>query len=121
MRDARWKSAAPPSDSAAYPESHATPNVECIAPGKAFGSAMAVAAQALRRILEETERKQITAALEASRWVIAGPRGAAARLGMKRSTLQTRIHKLGIARSTEAKVCASQPQNFTGSTAEMCE
>jgi formate hydrogenlyase transcriptional activator len=54
--------------------------------------------QALRRILEETERKQVTAALEASRGVIAGPNGAAARLGMKRSTLQMRIHKLGIVR-----------------------
>jgi formate hydrogenlyase transcriptional activator len=58
--------------------------------------------QALRRILEETERKQITAALEASRGVIAGPNGAAARLGMKRSTLQMRIHKLGIVRRNKA-------------------
>ena len=57
---------------------------------------------ALRRILEETERQQISAALEASRWVIAGPNGAAVRLGMKRSTLQLRIHKLGIARSNKA-------------------
>jgi formate hydrogenlyase transcriptional activator len=58
--------------------------------------------QALRRILEETERKHITAALEASRWVIAGPNGAAVRLGMKRSTLQMRIHKLGIVRNNKA-------------------
>lgn len=52
----------------------------------------------LRRIVEDTERQQILAALEAGRWVIAGPNGAAARLGMKRSSLQWRMQKLGIAR-----------------------
>ena len=31
-------------------------------------------------------------------WVIAGPNGAAARLGVKRSTLQFRMRKLGIVR-----------------------
>ncbi len=31
-------------------------------------------------------------------WAVAGPHGAAARLGMKRSTLQQRVRKLGIAR-----------------------
>jgi formate hydrogenlyase transcriptional activator len=53
----------------------------------------------LQRILNETERKEILAALETSRWVIAGLNGAAALLGMKRSTLQVRMQKLGIARS----------------------
>ena len=52
----------------------------------------------IQRILEETERKQIVAALEEARWVVAGPKGAAVRLGMKRSTLQVRMQKLGIAR-----------------------
>jgi formate hydrogenlyase transcriptional activator len=52
----------------------------------------------MQRILEETERKQILAALEQARWVVAGPKGAAVRLGMKRSTLQVRMQKLGIAR-----------------------
>jgi len=55
----------------------------------------------IHRVLEETERKQIIAALESSHWVIAGPNGAAARLGMKRSTLQMRMQKLGIERSTK--------------------
>lgn len=54
----------------------------------------------MQRVLEETERKQILAALEESRWIVAGPKGAAARLGMKRSTLQVRMQKLGISRST---------------------
>jgi formate hydrogenlyase transcriptional activator len=50
--------------------------------------------------LEESDRRHILAALESSNWVIAGPNGAAVRLGMKRSTLQFRMRKLGIARPT---------------------
>jgi formate hydrogenlyase transcriptional activator len=48
--------------------------------------------------LEQADRRHIISALEASNWVIAGPNGAAARLGMKRSTLQFRMRKLGIVR-----------------------
>jgi formate hydrogenlyase transcriptional activator len=50
----------------------------------------------IREALEEAERQQIVAALEKSRWIVAGPDGAAARLGLKRSTLQSRMQKLGI-------------------------
>ena len=56
----------------------------------------AASRQDLRSALEESERRQIMAALENSNWVVAGPEGAAARLGLKRSTLQSRIQKLGI-------------------------
>jgi formate hydrogenlyase transcriptional activator len=55
---------------------------------------------ALQRVLEETERQQILKALAQSNWVVAGPNGAAARLGMNRSTLQVRIRKLGISRDS---------------------
>jgi formate hydrogenlyase transcriptional activator len=48
--------------------------------------------------LLETDRRHILAALHASGWVLSGPGGAAARLGMKRSTLQFRMRKLGIER-----------------------
>jgi formate hydrogenlyase transcriptional activator len=48
--------------------------------------------------LEEADRRHIIAALESSNWVIAGANGAATRLGMKRSTLQFRMRKLGIVR-----------------------
>jgi formate hydrogenlyase transcriptional activator len=48
--------------------------------------------------LEQADRRHIVGALESSNWVIGGPRGAAARLGMKRSTLQFRMRKLGIVR-----------------------
>jgi formate hydrogenlyase transcriptional activator len=48
--------------------------------------------------LEHVDRRHIISALERSNWIIAGPGGAAARLGMKRSTLQFRMRKLGIVR-----------------------
>ena len=48
--------------------------------------------------LAEADRRHIIAALERTNWVIAGPGGAAARLGIKRSTLQFRMRKLGIVR-----------------------
>jgi formate hydrogenlyase transcriptional activator len=51
---------------------------------------------ALRDVLEEAERKQIMAALRQANWVVAGSRGAAALLGMKRSTLQAHMQRLGI-------------------------
>ena len=49
--------------------------------------------------LEEAERDHILKTLEHTRWVVAGPYGAAARLGMKRSTLYFRMQKLGISRT----------------------
>jgi formate hydrogenlyase transcriptional activator len=53
---------------------------------------------ALRDVLKDTERQQILKALEQCNWVVAGPNGAAGRLGMKRSTLRLRMDKLGISR-----------------------
>jgi len=55
---------------------------------------------ALHYVLQKTERQQILKALKESNWVVAGPNGAAAHLGMKRSTLQLRMHKLGIVRGS---------------------
>jgi len=55
----------------------------------------------LHNVLEETERQQILKALKQSNWIVAGPNGAATHLGMKRSTLQQRIQKLGIVRDSE--------------------
>ena len=53
--------------------------------------------------LQEAERAHILATLKETNGVIAGPHGAAARLGMNRSTVQFRMKKLGIVRSC---VCA---------------
>jgi formate hydrogenlyase transcriptional activator len=50
--------------------------------------------------LTDAEREHIVAALTATHWVVGGPKGAAARLGMKRSTLQKKMQKLGIRRPT---------------------
>jgi len=60
-----------------------------IAPGQANGT---------HETLEEVEREHILAVMKETKWVLAGPRGAATRLGMNRSTLQFRMKKLGIVR-----------------------
>ena len=52
--------------------------------------------------LEDVERRTILGALNGTNWVISGPKGAAALLGLKRSTLQARMEKLGIRRSRTA-------------------
>jgi formate hydrogenlyase transcriptional activator len=46
--------------------------------------------------LEEIEREHVLRALKESNWITGGPKGAAAKLGMKRTTLAYRIRKLGI-------------------------
>jgi formate hydrogenlyase transcriptional activator len=48
--------------------------------------------------LESLERQYIIRVLRDTAGIIAGPRGAAVRLGMKRTTLQSRILKMGISR-----------------------
>jgi formate hydrogenlyase transcriptional activator len=48
--------------------------------------------------LEQAEREHILKALLESDWIIGGPAGAAAKLGMKRTTLQSKMQKLGISR-----------------------
>ncbi len=57
--------------------------------------------------LEQAERIHILEALKESNWVLSGPRGAAGRLGLNRSTLQFRMKKLGIARSLLAAAAES--------------
>lgn len=48
--------------------------------------------------LSDAEREHILKALHETGWVVGGPKGAAIRLGMKRSTLQKKMQKLGISR-----------------------
>jgi DNA-binding NtrC family response regulator len=48
--------------------------------------------------LREAEREHILRALREARWVVGGPQGAAARLGMKRTTLGSLVKRLGITR-----------------------
>lgn len=49
--------------------------------------------------LRESEHSLIMHTLEAVGWVIGGPNGAAARLGVKRTTLIAKMKKLGISRA----------------------
>lgn len=49
--------------------------------------------------LRESEHSLILQTLEAVGWVIGGPHGAAARLGVKRTTLIAKMEKLGISRT----------------------
>ena len=58
--------------------------------------------------LEDAERDHIRKTLEQTRWVVAGPNGAAARLGIKRSTLYFRMQKLGISRANKDAVPPQQ-------------
>jgi transcriptional regulator with GAF, ATPase, and Fis domain len=53
-------------------------------------------------LVELTERHQILPALAETKGVISGPNGAAARLGVKRSTLQHKMRRLGIRLSRTA-------------------
>jgi formate hydrogenlyase transcriptional activator len=53
--------------------------------------------------LEEVERRHVLETLQATDWVVGGPKGAAVLLGLKRSTLQVRMEKLGIRRARAAE------------------
>ena len=58
----------------------------------------AAANGANHQTLEDAERTHILGVLKETKWVLSGPQGAAARLGLNRSTLRFRMGKLGIAR-----------------------
>jgi formate hydrogenlyase transcriptional activator len=61
---------------------------------------LAATIEAPRRLttLEEAEREHIRQALHEANWQVGGASGAAVRLGMKRTTLQSKMAKLGIER-----------------------
>jgi formate hydrogenlyase transcriptional activator len=52
------------------------------------------------RTLAEADRAHIMAILKETNWVVGGVNGAAARLGLKRTTLIAKMHKLGVSRET---------------------
>ena len=50
--------------------------------------------------LEDSDRALILETLEQAGWIVGGPRGAAAKLGLKRTTLLAKMRRLGISRPT---------------------
>ncbi|HYR42611.1 MAG TPA: sigma 54-interacting transcriptional regulator [Terriglobia bacterium] len=73
----------------------AVPRAACLVSNT--GALVPQAAPLSPEVLRETERERVRQALHEANGVIGGPSGAAAKLGLKRSTLQYRMRKLGIA------------------------
>jgi transcriptional regulator with GAF, ATPase, and Fis domain len=71
-------------------------------------SVVAINSSVVPKTLKDSERALILQSLEAVGWVIGGPNGAAANLGLKRTTLIHRMKKLGIERSMQ-HVDVSEP------------
>jgi transcriptional regulator with GAF, ATPase, and Fis domain len=71
------------------------PNLE---PGDWLPRMEAPAPVAEQASLEELERQHIIKVLESTGWRVSGERGAATILGLKRTTLEARMRKLGIVR-----------------------
>jgi transcriptional regulator with GAF, ATPase, and Fis domain len=47
---------------------------------------------------EDSDRALVMQTLEQTGWIVGGPRGAAAKLGLKRTTLLAKMRRLGISR-----------------------
>jgi formate hydrogenlyase transcriptional activator len=73
-------------------------NTEGSVPAPADSSSPLASRTSTISTLEDAERQHILRALRQTEWRIAGPKGAAVLLGIKRTTLQARMRKLGIRR-----------------------
>lgn len=62
--------------------------------------------------LAEAEYEHILKALKETGWVVGGTKGAARRLGLKRTTLMGKMRKMGLSPSTEAALSSPSP-SFT--------
>ena len=60
----------------------------------------ALAVPVSTKTLADAERAHITATLRETKWIVGGPRGAAAQLGLPRTTLLARMQRLGISSGT---------------------
>jgi transcriptional regulator with GAF, ATPase, and Fis domain len=89
------------------------------APAREIASATHPRRRPVRSILDEVDRDQIIQALKQADGRVGGPNGAASRLGLKRTTLITRMKKLGIgsnARSERDGPVADTPDSSDSST-----
>jgi len=75
-----------------------TQGTDLFVPAAELKQAQNHAASSATATLEQAERDHILKALRDTRWVIGGSSGAATKLGMKRTTLQSKMHKLRISR-----------------------
>ena len=66
------------------------------------------------RTLAQVEREHIVATLQATNWVLGGWDGAAARLGLSRTTLISRMQRLGISAGSGLRKSPSQPASLAG-------
>jgi len=69
-------------------------------PAAGIPGASGLGAASLPTSLKAAEREHILTALAETNWVVGGPKGAAARLGLQRTTLISKMQKLGISRMT---------------------
>src|SRR5260370_17904015 len=69
----------------------------------------AVASSPPRTTLSDSERNLILQTLETAGWVIGGPNGAAAKLGLKRTPLIPKSHNLGISRPVPHQQASDWP------------
>jgi formate hydrogenlyase transcriptional activator len=76
----------------------------------------AVTAIAAQSTFRDAERELILKTLRATGGMVGGPRGAAVRLGLKRTTLITKMKKLGIYRTVSAKA-----QDWNSTQSSDCE
>jgi transcriptional regulator with GAF, ATPase, and Fis domain len=76
---------------------------------------LAVATSAPSTTLKDSERVLILHTLESVGWVIGGPKGAAAKLGLKRTTLIHKMQKLGISRCSHQRFSGQMEPGNQGS------
>jgi transcriptional regulator with GAF, ATPase, and Fis domain len=53
---------------------------------------------------EDSDRTLVVETLEQTGWIVGGPRGAAVKLGLKRTTLLAKMKRLGISRPIAEEV-----------------
>jgi transcriptional regulator with GAF, ATPase, and Fis domain len=73
-----------------------------------------------RRTFSESQRDLILQALQETGWVIGGSGGAAARLGLKRTTLMFKMKKFGISRPVPSDHADELTDSLQGGPAPSC-
>ena len=75
------------------------PSLDELPPSSQIETAVGADKKCDQTTLREMEYEHIGRALAATNWVIGGPEGAAARLGLPRTTLIAKMQRLGITRA----------------------